>query len=263
MKRSVCLALSLSLLPALAPPSAAQAPPTEFLQVVTVNVKPEAIADYEDYVKKIVAATGKTTGSPRVVGYQVVLGGPGATYFFVLPFNKWAEIDGWSSIPRILTAAYGEAEAARILQAGRAATARSESAVYRLLPDLSTRPRTFDPPRAYALLVRTEVEPAMQRAYEEYLAKLRAAQEQTPESPTAIRRVSVLGPAVTYVTAQFFSKHAERDAWPSAGDVLRKAHGEAEGRRITEESLRAVRRRDIFVMAHRPDLSVLTPSPAG
>lgn len=263
MKRSIALGLSLALFPPLAAAAVAQAPgPSEFLQVLTVTVKPEAVTDYEDYVKKVVASAAKTPGFPRVVTYQVTMGGPSYTYNFVLPFNKWADLDGWTPLSRALATFYGEAEAARIGRAGRSAVVHSESIVHRLLRDLSTKPRSFDPPAPFVFVVRTEVDPAMQRSYEEYLSKLKTAQEQSPDSPTAIRRVSALGPALTYSTAQFFTKHADRDAWTPPGDALRKAHGEAEGRRLLEEGARAVRRREIYVLAFRPDLSALVPMAA-
>ncbi|HUG53974.1 MAG TPA: hypothetical protein VMR21_10240 [Vicinamibacteria bacterium] len=262
MKRSIALALSLAFFPPLLALAQSQpapvAPPTEFIQVVTVTVKPEAVTDYEDYVKKIVASAGKSTAFPRVVAYQVAMGGPAYTYHFVLPFQKWAELDNWTTISAALASAQGEAEAARITKAGRTAVKHSENAVHRLLPDLSTRPRALASPARFAYLVRTEVDPDEQRPYEDFLARLKAAQEQAPDAPSAVRRVSVMGSALTYTTVQFFNKHAERDGWTSVPDTLRKAHGDTEGRRLLDEGTRAVRRREVLVLAHRPDLSVLT-----
>ncbi len=49
--------------------------------------------------------------------YQRVLGGSNRTFFVAIPFSEWSEIDGWMPVPEILTKAYGETEAAELLQA--------------------------------------------------------------------------------------------------------------------------------------------------
>jgi cellobiose-specific phosphotransferase system component IIB len=170
-------------------------------------------------------------------------------------------MDGWPSIPQILTKAYGDAEGARILKSGRDAIEHSESAVFRILKSLSTRPRVNDPPAAFVMVVRTEIEPSMSVSYERFLSKLKAAQEQEQGTRTVNRSVSVLGPALTYLGANFFSKHAERDSWIAVPDLLRKAYGDADGQKLSEEGLRAVRKRDIFIQSYRPDLSRLALIP--
>ena len=261
MKAVVRLALVAAFFFAIALPILAQNEPTEFIQIVTTTVRPNAVTQYEDYVKKIVAGASKIGAAQRVVAYQVGVGGPSFTYNFVIPFNKWEEMDGWPSIPQILTKAYGDAEGASILKSGRDAIEHSESAVFRTMRNLSTRPRVNDPPAAFVMVVRTEIEPGMSVSYERFLSKLKAAQEQEQGTRTVNRSVSVLGPALTYLGANFFSKHAERDNWAAAPDSLRKTYGDADGQEIFEGSLRAVRKRDVFVLSYRPDLSRLAPMP--
>jgi hypothetical protein len=246
---------------AIALPVVAQNPPTEFIQIITTTVRPSAVTEYEDYVKQIIAGANKIGAPQRVLVYQVGLGGPSFTYNIVLPFNKWEEMDGWPSIAQTLNRAYGDAEGARILKSGRDAIDHSESAVFRTMRNLSTRPRLNDPPAPFVMVVRTEIDPAMQASYERYLSKLKAAQEQEQSTRTVNRSVSVLGPALTYLGANFFSKHAERDNWTAVPDLMRKTYGDADGQRLTEESLRAVRKRDIFIQSYRPDLSRLAPIP--
>ena len=233
----------------------AQNQPAEFIQVVTVTVKSEAVSEYEDSVKKIVAAANKVGAPQRVYTQQVVRGGPGFTYKIVLPFSKWSEVDAWTPVPDMLVKAYGEAEAAKILKTWRAAVQHSDSEVFRLLPGLSTRPQSFRFPLAYVFVVRTEVKPELASAYELYLAKLKAAQEQAADAPTVVRRVSAQGLSSTYITSIPFDKNSELDGWSSPGETLRKAYGEAEARHIIESSLRCVSKREIFVNAYRPDLS--------
>ena len=254
--------LSLSALLALTSSAPGQGRPSEFLEVVQVTVKPSGVAEYEDYLKTVVAAANKVGAPNRALTYQLVMGGPGYTYFFAIHFDRWDERESWPSIPEVLRQAYGDMEGGRILSAGRAPVERSESAVYRLQPDLGTRLRLIDPPSPYMLLVRTEVHPELASAYEIFLAKLKTAEEKEPGSPTGIRRVSVLGVASTYQTARPFSKHAERAAWPGTEELLRKAYGEAEAAQLIEGSLRAVRSRFTCVLALRPDLSRPKGGPA-
>lgn len=261
MKSLVRFAVVAAFLFAFALPVVAQNDPPQFIQIITTTVRPGAITEYENYVKKIMAGADKIGAPQRVVAYQVGLGGPPNTYNFVLPFNKWEEMDAWPSVPQILTRAYGDAEGARILNSGRNAVAHSETAVFRIMRNLSTRPRANNPPAPMIMVVRTEIEPDMSVAYERYLSKLKAAQEQEPGNRTVSRSVSVLGPALVYLGANFFSKHADRDNWPGVPELMRKAYGDADGQELTEGSLRAVKKREMFIQSYRPDLSRLAPPP--
>jgi antibiotic biosynthesis monooxygenase (ABM) superfamily enzyme len=261
MKSVVRFAFVAAFLFAITLPVVAQNPPTEFIQIITTTVRSTGVTEYEDYVKQIIAGANKIGAPQRVLVYQVGVGGPSFTYNIVLPFNKWEDMDSWPSIAQILTKAYGDAEAARILKSGRDAIEHSESAVFRTLRNLSTRPKVNDPPAPFVMVVRTEIDPAMSVSYENYLSKLKAAQEKEPGNRTVNRSVSVLGSGVTYLGANFFSKHADRDSWTAVTDLMKKTYGDAEGQRLSEGSLRAVRKRDIFIQSYRPDLSRLAPIP--
>ncbi len=227
-------------------------PVAEFIQVLTVTVKPSGVAEYEDFVKKVVGGAAKAGAPQQVFAYQPAQGAPGYTYEFVVPFNRWSELDTFVSTRQILGKAYGEAQAAAILKAGLAQVERTETNVHRVIRSLSV---ARIPPAAYVNVIVTEVEPSMASMYEMYLAKLKSAQEQMPGTPPTLRHVSVQGVAATYVTVQFFNKFADRDGLPGAGDALRKAYGEGEARHLTETSQRAVRHRRTYVSAFRPDLS--------
>lgn len=258
MNRPSALALSLTVslgFPSLAWAQQQTDQPTQFIHVITTTVRSGAVSDYEEFTKKIAAGANKINAPQRWMTSMVSIGGPGLTYTIVIPFSKWAEYDTWVPVPEILTKAYGAAEGARILKTGRAAIERTETAVYRLLPDLSTRPKVFDPPAAFIQLLVTEVEPAMVPTWETFLSRLKAAQEKLPQAPTAIRRVAVQGAANTYVTAVPFNKFAERDSWQGIMTVLRDAYGEAEARNLNDTRLRCTRNSRLMVLAYRPDLS--------
>ncbi|MGH7547504.1 MAG: hypothetical protein ACREMM_04935 [Gemmatimonadales bacterium] len=258
MKHAGGFGLSLPLYFGLTCIAAAQgqlAQPAQFLQVITTTARSTAVSDYEDYVKKIVAGANKIGAPQRWTVYGVSTGGPGFTYNVALPFNNWSEVDEWTAVSQILSKAYGEAEASRITRAGRASIERTETAVYRLLPDLSTRPKVFDPPTAFIQVFVTDVQPEMVPSWELFLTRLKSAQEKAPQAPTSIRRVAVLGASNRYVTALPFNKYADRDSWPSTPDVLRQAYGETEARSLDETRLRSTREARIMVLAYRPDLS--------
>ncbi len=239
----------------LAVPAAAQQQPAEFISITTVTVQGAGISAYEDYVKKIIAASAKTDPTARVIGYQGGAGAPGFTYWFVRPFSKWGDMDGWLSISQMLMKAHGDVEGGRILKAGRSPIEASRTEVFRLLKDRSTRPRVYDTPPAHTLVVRTQVRPEMVPAYEAYLDKLKAAQEKVEGTPSSTRRVAVLGPANTNLSGRPVNKYAERDSWPQIVDVLRQAYGEEEAQKLNEVRLKSIEGAETFVVNYRADLS--------
>jgi hypothetical protein len=241
--------------PVLAPAQNQPAQPSEFISVITATARTDAIGDFVTFQKRIKAAGEKSGAPQRWTVSSTVLGGPGRTYTIVLPFNKWSEMDGWMTVAQMLTKAFGQAEGMKMLRAGIASMENSETAVYQLLPDLSSRPRALDPPPTFIQLFVTEVEPAMVPAYRSYLAKIKEAQEKSSRGRTAIRRVAVQGAGNTYVTAMPFNKFADRDNWPTNLELLQEAFGEAEARSLEETRLKSTRNLRLMVLEYRPDLS--------
>lgn len=235
----------------------AQAQPKQFVHVLTVQTTPAGALEYEGFVKKVIAAAEKIGQDQRVVTFQVTTGGPGYTYMIATYFDKWAETDGVLSAPETLMKALGEVEGARVVRAGRANIASTESAVYRLLPNLSTRPKAYDPPPAYLQVIRNYVKPSMSREWEQVIGRYKAASEQVAEAPSAIRRVSVQGPANVYITSMAYTQAAERDAWPTFSDILKKAYGDEEARSLDARRAACIERSESFVLKFRPDLSRL------
>ncbi len=233
----------------------ALAQPKQFLQLLTVHAKPDGALEYEAFAKKVNAAAEKLGLTQRVVNYQVVSGGPGYTYMIATYFDKWSELDGVPTVPEILNKALGDVEGPRALRAGRANIASTETAVYRLLPDLSTKPKAYDPPPNFVQVFRNEIKPHMTREWESVIGRYKAAGEKLTEAPTAMRRVSVEGPANVYVTSSPYSNGADRDAWPSFLDVLKKAYGDEEARNLDERRASCVLRGEAFILKYRPDLS--------
>ncbi len=255
MKIAKFFTLGLTCVLAAAGLAQAQGQPKQFVQLLTVHAKPEGALDYEAFAKKVMAAAEKIGQNQRVLTFQVTAGGPGYTYMIVSYFDKWAETDDFLSTPEILNKALGELEGGKALRAGRANIESAESVVYRLVPNLSTKPRAYDPPPAYLQVFRTEVRPEMTHEWERVIGRYKAASEQMQETPTAIRRVAVEGPANVYVTSSPYTKAAERDAWPSFMDVLKKAYGDEEARNLDQRRTDCIKHAEAFIMKFRPDLS--------
>src|SRR5271169_841732 len=257
MKIAKSLAFGASCVLATAGLAQAQSQPKEFVQLLTVHTKPEGAVDYEAFVKKVNEAATKIGQNQRSLVYQVSVGGPGYTYMILSYFDKWAETDEFLSTPEILTKALGEVEGQKALKAGRTNIESVEIVVYRLLPDLSTKPRAYDPPPAYLQVIRNEIKPEMTHEWERVIARYKVAAQENPDSPTAIRRVSVEGPANTYVTSSPYTKAAEKDSWPTFINVLKKAYGDEEARSLDQKRTECLKHSEAFVMKFRPDLSRL------
>jgi cellobiose-specific phosphotransferase system component IIB len=252
MKRSVVVLFVLALVCAFGAPLFAQE--GEFIHVTWVTVKPGMTAEYEDYVKKIVAGAAKINDPRAITAYSVAMGGPQRTYVHARTFKKWAELDDNLTIPQILTKAYGDVEGTKVFKMGSSAVESSETRVSRVIPELSRSGPSGAGPTAYVLVIRTEVEPSMGRSYRKYLDKVKAAEDKYDASPVS-RRVSVLGDAQVWSTVRGFNKWAERDTGMGPGEALAKAYGEEEAREIADMGTSCVRNRTTYVLARRPELS--------
>lgn len=241
----------------------AQAPAGSFIQVTTVTVKASGALDYEEYLKKVAAAREKlgTQTPSRVSVYSVRMGGTGFTYQIVSPFEKWADVDSWMLPQEILTKAYGEPEATRLLKLGRGAVESQRNEVFRSQPQLSTNPNAMAPPYPFATIARVEIDPAMGQAYQMALSKLKIAAEKAGNFPTAVRFTAVHGTTPTYMTATPFRKFAERDTTTNLPEALEKAFGESEARWVLDTLSQANRHRESYVIAYRPELSWMRKTP--
>jgi len=254
MKIGKTLALGLTCLLLTAATASAQ---TRFVQILTVHAKPDMAMDYEAFAKKVTAAFAKAGQNQRRLAFQVTAGGPGYTYMVATYFDKWAETDSFLSTPEILNKAMGEQEGGRALRVGRTSIESTQTEVFRLVPDLSTKPKVYDPPPAYLKVFRTEVKPEMTHEWEQLIRRYKAASEQVAEAPTAIRRVSVEGKGSVYLTSSPYMKGAERDAWPEFVDILKKVYGEDEARNLDARRRACIERSETFILKFRPDLSYM------
>jgi hypothetical protein len=192
---------------------------------------------------------------PRVSVYGIRMGGTGFTYNIVSPFEKWADVDSWMVPQEILTKAYGEPEAVRLLKLGRGAIESQRTEVLRSQPQLSTNPNAATPPFPFASIARVEIDPAMGQAYQIALAKIKVATEKAGNFPPANRYVAVHGTTPTYLTATPFRKFADRDVTANLRAALEKEFGDNEARWVLDTLSRSTRHRESYVIALRPELS--------
>lgn len=228
-----------------------------FQQMVEISVKPGQELVFENYLKKLVAAADKTAAKMTWTTYIVSLGKPGATYRVALGFNAWADRDAWTSVPAMVTKAYGQQEAERLMKEGGSATEQSVTEVWENLPALSANAGGAPgatPPNFVRVQI-TRVQPAMSSAYEAMVAKFKPAYEAAASKPVIGRSVMRMGPfsGYTYRRTQQFSKMSDLDA-PSGIELLQKHFG-AQFPPMIDELNKMVTFRQEFISTRRPDLS--------
>ena len=236
-------------------PAAAQTPaPAQYVTVATIRVKPAAVADFEDYLKKLNAAALKIGLKVRADTYQVIQGGSPFQYNVVSGFATLAELGAVPPVPAILTKAHGDIEGGKIMRAGRTAIDSVEFNTLQYQADISTKPR-LPVGSPFFQLVQVEIDPQMGPAYTEYLRKVKEAGDKFAGAPVTLRHTNAFGPAFVYLSAQPFNTWAEREKWAGPAAPLTSAFGEAESNKLQEVNRRATRSRTISIVAHRPDLS--------
>lgn len=120
----------------------AQAPgDAKYIHGIALSVKPDMMDEHREWSEKIKTAAEKATGTPTVLHHSLVFG-EGPNHVIVLPFNSWAEYDKWKSVDDVLTEAYGDAEAKRLMEMRDRTRDRIMHWVVQHRPDLSYVPGT-------------------------------------------------------------------------------------------------------------------------
>jgi hypothetical protein len=228
--------------------------PWTLISGTTITVKPSAIAEFENLVKKTNAANVKAGIAPSRF-WTVARGGPGFTYLATLRYAKWSEMDDRPSMMTVLKKAYGDAEGPKAWATMLATIDSVSSVVNRVLPSLSSPPANFEAVPAHIRISKVEVHQGMGPKFELYLAKLKAAQDKVGGTPPVVRYVSALGPSNVYTASYYFDKYAQWDGAPAIADVLRKAYGDAEAAILEETARVCVKHLESYVLDYRADLS--------
>jgi hypothetical protein len=101
---------------------------------------------WQDYLAKLKVAPEKSPQAPTAVRRSAVLG-MSNTYVTAVPFNKFAERDGWPTNLAVLREAYGETEARSLEETRLQSTKSARQLVLIYRPDLS-RPAAGSPAAA-------------------------------------------------------------------------------------------------------------------
>jgi len=258
--RTVAIAVVLVLALTIVAQAQAQNKPAQFIQWTITTVRPSAINDYEEFVKKVNEARDKTPGSPRVLVYAVNLGGPAFTFYQLTEWEKWADREKFPNVGQMLTKVYGQAETTRLQKMQRDAIVQQRSEAFAFNADASLNAsRVPDPATSttgFLNIQRNELVPELAGAYGAALAKLKNAEEKAGDKRVIIRRNAIQGTGFVSYQAVVFSKLSDRDLPnPNAGDSLRKIYGNAEATQVQDILNRAVRNRQQIFLAYRADLS--------
>jgi hypothetical protein len=225
-RKAIWTAVAFVLLAALAAGQAQQAQ-EDYLDVYTVQVKPEKRADFDAISKKIVAANRQNKGDTWLAMETVY--GPGDRVTFISTRHSYGEVEkATGSFLEAMQKTYGKAAADKMLQDFNQCLASSRSEFRRRRWDLSSNPPAD--PAAMAKLVgesrwlRTtvvHVRPGQVTSFEALLKDIKAAREKASPPQTVLVSQAVAGQegTVFYVTT-LQSSLAGFDALPPIQQTL-------------------------------------------
>jgi hypothetical protein len=259
LKYSALVALCTATLSMSSGVGAQTAPPQKY-NVITVEVKPGANAQFEEFVHKLRDAVEKNKGPERWLASQSMSGNP--VYTFTRPFASWAgEFGQAASDP--LVKAYGDQEAARLVGLLAASTANESTAIYVARPDLS-RPRpapAAGSPAATPVAVEfldLNVKLGKEQQFEGYVKKLIEATNKAAPNAYWEMRQRQFGPgnAAAYRVVLTFPTWADLDKPPEKPlqQRLTEQFGAAEGERLQALATDALQGENSRLNRVRPDL---------
>ncbi len=240
--------LAVSLLSVPVGSAVAQDPPFERIQLTKIVVKPGMTDTFEAQVKVLNEARAKAKDPVVRTVWQAGRGGPARTFYSTLRFDKWAELESLTTNRDVLAKAVGEREASRLSDAMGDTVESAETRVLTVWKGMNS---WKDGAWAYAWLIESQVRPAAIPQWEQQVAGRVAAATKSPTSPPTVRYRTILGPSATYLTARFFDKWSDVDAWPQLKDVV----GQAETDRIDALGRGALEAGTSYVIRRRPELS--------
>jgi hypothetical protein len=254
MRSVVCSGLlAASLLSVPVGSAVAQDPPFERIQLTKVVVKPGMMDTFEAQVKVLNEARAKAKDPVGRTTWQVGRGGPPRTFLVTQRFTKWAELESLTTNRDVLVKAFGEREGARISDALSDTVESAETQVLGVWKGMSS---WKDGTYGYAWVTESQVRPAAIPQWEQQVAGRVAAAKKSPATPPTVRYRTTLGPAARFVTARFFDKWSDVDAWPELKDVA----GQAEADRIDGLARGAMESGTSYVLRRRSELSYV-PTP--
>jgi hypothetical protein len=223
MLQALCV-LALLLAAAQSQPSLAQTPsatptgppPSPFLSITIVNVKPEMIAQFQNYMKDTTNPALKKGGLPwRAVWQSTNAAGDGFEYVLVVPVAKFAEFDGPLPIEKGLGA---QGFADWQVKAGSFVTSVRRFIV-RPRPDLSFEAKRTGPPNL-AVITSVHVANGRNMDFENYLKNDFLPVMKQGQVSYHVTQTIFGGDANEYVTLTLRESFADLDKGPVINQVL-------------------------------------------
>jgi len=215
----------------------------QMYSVLTVEVKPGAEGQFEEFVSKFRDAAEETESPVRWNASSAVTSGN--SYVFTRPFGSFAALEGAG--PE-LNEVYGEEEAGRLLGLLQASAASMSTTIYVERPDLSRPWPELEGTPAAVLYIDLNVRFGMEEQFEAYAGKVKEATDATAPNAFWLMRQRVFGPGTNngaYRVVVVFPQWTDLDtpAKPIP-DRMREHFGAEESARLQTEigdALQAVR----------------------
>lgn len=229
----------------------------DYLDVYTVQVKPDKRAEFDTLVKKMITANHQK--GDNWITIETVYG-PGSRVSFVSGRNNYAEIEtAMGAFDQALEKAYGKAAAQKLFDDFNQCIVSSRSEIRRRRWDLSSNAPTD--PEAYAKLIASSrflrtavvhVKPGEAPVFEAMEKELKTAREKASPPQTVLISEAIAGQegSVYYVTTLEPSL-AGLDSMPSLHDLL----GEEGYSRFLKTSAEAFSETEIVISRFAPELS--------
>lgn len=106
-------------------------PERTFGRMMTVRIKPGKALEFEDTIKSMLLPALKQAGYKDYRVNRVLLGGAVGEYIIVMPFAKWADLDGLATTEKLMGASY-KAYLAKIAET----VDHADTQVMRTVPEL-------------------------------------------------------------------------------------------------------------------------------
>ncbi len=235
----------------------AQQVPGDYLDIYTVQVKPEKRADFDAITKKMIAANRENKGDIWLAMETVY--GPGNRVTFISTRANYEAVEAaMGAFNHALEKTYGKGTD-KLMQDFNQCVERSRGEIRRRRMDLSSNPPTD--PEAYAKLIagsrwlRTtavHVKPGESAKFEELLKDLKEAREKASPPVTVLVSQAVAGQEGTvYYLTSLQSSLAGFDGMPS----MQKMLGDEGYGKFLKTSAETVSGTDTVINRYLPELS--------
>ena len=245
-----CLALLATLAPARAEDGV-----TPFLFVSESHVDRAASGIWSLAVQDVAEAQSRSERGNEWAAYEALTGGPAARYRFYIRLDKLAELDGWTSIRKVVVEEMGaDAGAAALRVLDTADTLPDRLAAYS--EELSRPPAPREAPYPYYWVLSVRIDDGKLIEYASLIKRIKRAHDAQQPGAHWTAYADAIGGEPGRVELYFpFDRFAELDGWPGTTEALAARYGPDEAARIVE-ALDAISATTVELWSLVPALSV-------